>query len=37
MSEELRAIVQPQALKEFADGLRKNPPPAVRTKLDPRS
>lgn len=32
-SEELRAIVQPQALKEFADGLRKNPPPAVRTKL----
>jgi Ankyrin repeats (many copies) len=32
-SEELRAVVQPQALKEFADGLRKNPPPAARAKL----
>jgi hypothetical protein len=32
-SEELRAIVQPQALKEFADGMRKNPPPAARAKL----
>ncbi len=32
-SEELRAIVQPQALKEFAEGLRKNPPPAARAKL----
>jgi hypothetical protein len=32
-SEELRAVVQPQALKEFADGMRKNPPPAARAKL----
>jgi hypothetical protein len=32
-SEELRANVQPQALKEFAEGLRKNPAPAERVKL----
>jgi Ankyrin repeats (3 copies) len=32
-SEELRAVVQPQALKEFAEGMRKNPPPAARAKL----
>lgn len=32
-SEELRAVVQPQALKEFAEGLRKNPAPAARAKL----
>lgn len=32
-SVELRAAVQPQALKEFADGLRKNPPPVARAKL----
>jgi hypothetical protein len=32
-SEELRATVQPQALKEFAEGLRKNPAPAARVKL----
>lgn len=32
-SEELRAIVQPQALKEFAESMRKNPPPATRAKL----
>jgi len=32
-SEELRAVVQPQALKEFAEGQRKNPPSAARAKL----
>jgi len=32
-SEELRAVAQPQALKEFAEGMRKNPPPAARAKL----
>jgi len=32
-SEELRAVAQPQALQEFAEGMRKNPPPAARAKL----